>query len=69
MTTPQPSAFFSALANFAGGKNTPRDLIERCLARLEHAREIAAHESPRTAKLCDRTKERLTQDEVEGIRL
>jgi integrase len=31
---------------------------------LEHAREMAAHESPRT-KLYDRTRERLTQDEVE----
>ena len=36
---------------------------------LEHAQEIAAHESPRTTKLYDRTKERLTQDEVERIRL
>jgi hypothetical protein len=36
---------------------------------LEHAQEMAAHESPRTTKLFDRTKERLTQDEVERIRL
>ncbi len=36
---------------------------------LEHAQEIAAHESPRTTKLYDRTKERLTQDKVERIRL
>ena len=36
---------------------------------LEHAQETAAHESPRTTKLYDRTKERLTQDEVERIRL
>jgi site-specific recombinase XerD len=36
---------------------------------LEHAQEMAAHESPRTTKLYDRTKERLTQDEVERIRL
>ena len=36
---------------------------------LEHAQEMAADESPRTTKLCDRTKERLTQDEVERIRL
>jgi site-specific recombinase XerD len=36
---------------------------------LEHAQSMAAHESPRTTKLYDRTKERLTQDEVEGIRL
>jgi hypothetical protein len=33
------------------------------------AQEMAAHESPRTTKLYDRTKERLTQDEVEKIRL
>jgi site-specific recombinase XerD len=36
---------------------------------LEHAQEMAAHESPRTTNLYDRTKERLTQDEVERIRL
>src|SRR3954467_9337372 len=36
---------------------------------LEHAQEMAAHESPRTTKLYDRTKERLTQDEIERIRL
>jgi integrase len=36
---------------------------------LEQAQEMAAHESPRTTKLYDRTKERLTQDEVERIRL
>jgi hypothetical protein len=34
-----------------------------------HAQEMAIHESPRTTKLYDRTKERLTQDEVERIRL
>ena len=46
--------------------------ITACLANggaLEHAQEMAAHESPRTTKLYDRTKERLTQDEVERIRL
>jgi len=31
---------------------------------LEHAQAMAAHESPRTTKLYDRTKERLTQDKV-----
>ena len=36
---------------------------------LAHAQEMAAHESPRTTKLYDRTKERLIQDEVERIRL
>jgi hypothetical protein len=28
---------------------------------------MAAHESPRTPKLYDRTRERLTQDEIELI--
>ena len=36
---------------------------------LEHAQEMAPHEGPRTTKLYDRTKERLTQDEVGRIRL
>jgi site-specific recombinase XerD len=36
---------------------------------LEHAQSMAAHESPRTTKLYDRTKDRLTLDEVERIRL
>ncbi len=36
---------------------------------LEHAQEMAAHESPQTTKLYDRTKDRLTQNEVERIRL
>ena len=36
---------------------------------LEHAQEMAAHESPSTTKPYDRTKERLTQDEVKRIRL
>ncbi len=36
---------------------------------LEHAQEMAGHESPRNTKLYDRTKERLTQDEVERIGL
>lgn len=34
---------------------------------LEHAQEMALHERPRTTKLYDPTKERLTQDEVERI--
>jgi integrase len=34
---------------------------------LEHAQEMAAHESPRTTKFYDRTTERLTHDEVERI--
>jgi Asp-tRNA(Asn)/Glu-tRNA(Gln) amidotransferase A subunit family amidase len=35
MTIPQAIPFFSAAANFAVGADTPRDFLERCLARLE----------------------------------
>jgi integrase len=37
--------------------------------RLEHARQMAGHESPRTTKLYDRTKDEITLSEVERIRL
>ena len=40
-----------------------------CGGTLEHAQAMAAHENPRTTKLYDRTKERLTLDEIERIRL
>ena len=36
---------------------------------LEHAQDMAAHASPRTTKLYDRRKERITQAQVERIRL
>src|SRR5205814_3733032 len=35
MTIPQAISFFSAGADFAAGTDTPRELLERCLARLE----------------------------------
>ena len=34
---------------------------------LEHAQTIAAHESPRTTKLYDRTSDEITLDEIERI--
>jgi integrase len=34
---------------------------------LEHAQEMAAHESPRTTKLYDRTGDEITLDEIERI--
>jgi integrase/recombinase XerD len=34
---------------------------------IENAQAIAAHESPRTTKLYDRTSDELTLDEVERI--
>jgi hypothetical protein len=37
--------------------------------RLEHAQQMAGHESPRTTKLYDRTKDEITLREVERIRL
>lgn len=36
---------------------------------LEHSQTIANHESPRTTKLYDRTREELTFEEVERIRI
>ena len=36
---------------------------------LEHAQQMARHESPRTTKLYDRTKDEITLSEVERIRL
>ena len=37
--------------------------------RLEHAQQMAAHESLRTTKLFDRTKDEITIGEVELIQL
>lgn len=34
---------------------------------LEHAQRIAAHESPRTTKLYDRTSDEISLDEIERI--
>lgn len=34
---------------------------------LEHAQRIAAHESPKTTKLNDRTSDEITLDEIERI--
>lgn len=36
---------------------------------IEKAQQIAAHESPRTTKLYDRTKDELTLDEIEKIQI
>src|ERR1044071_6018571 len=35
MTIPQAIPFFSAAANFEDASDTPREFLERCLARLE----------------------------------
>ena len=36
---------------------------------IEGAQQIAAHESPRTTKLYDRTKDEITLEEVERVRI
>ena len=36
---------------------------------LENAQRMAAHESPRTIKLYDRTGDKITLDEIERIRI
>jgi integrase len=36
---------------------------------IEHAQRIAAHESPRTTKLYDRTGDAVSLDEIERIRI
>jgi site-specific recombinase XerD len=35
---------------------------------LENAQAIAAHESPRTTKLCDRTRDEISLDKIERVR-
>jgi hypothetical protein len=46
--------------------------ITTCLENggsLEHAQSIANHESPRTTKLHDRTRESLSAEEIQRIRI
>jgi integrase/recombinase XerD len=42
-------------------------MVINLLARSENAQAMAAHESPRTTKLYDRTGDEITLDEVERI--
>ena len=39
----------------------------QCEGALEKAQQIAAHESPKTTKLYDRTSDQITLDEIERI--
>lgn len=56
-TSPAPDALFLiGIAAYLGHNGT-----------LEHARQIAAHESPRATKLYDRTSDQITLDEIERI--
>jgi putative SOS response-associated peptidase YedK len=65
----RPLLAFAGIWRFWTGERKRETGVTAYLANggaLEHAQEMAAHE---TTKLCDRTKERLTLDEVVRIRL
>jgi hypothetical protein len=52
-----------------GGQPASRSTYLENGGQLEHAQQMAGHESPRTTKLYDRTKDEITLSEVERIRL
>jgi Asp-tRNA(Asn)/Glu-tRNA(Gln) amidotransferase A subunit family amidase len=61
MTIPQAIPFFSAAANFAVGADTPRDFLERCLARLEAFAAVGAfvcHDIAAARAVADRSAAR-----------
>jgi len=62
MTAPTPIAFFPAVRDFAGGNDTPRDLLERCLARLEQFEPavgaFVVHDIAAARSAADRSAER-----------
>jgi Asp-tRNA(Asn)/Glu-tRNA(Gln) amidotransferase A subunit family amidase len=62
MTTPQPISFVGATADFGAGKDTPRDLLERCLARVEEFEPavgaFACHDVAAARSAADRSAER-----------
>ena len=64
MTIPQPIAFFPAAADHAAGKDTPRDFLERCLARLETG---ATHMASETDDVVLSARER-NQNREEAMR-
>src|SRR5437763_4339772 len=61
MTIPQATSFFSATADFASGLDTPREFLERCLARLEAFENVGAfvcHDSASARAAADRSAAR-----------
>ena len=62
VTAPQPIPFFSAVADFASGKDTPRDFLERCLTRLEEFEPavgaFVCHDSAAARAAADASSER-----------
>jgi Phage integrase, N-terminal SAM-like domain len=60
---------FSLPSDVTPGGQPASQFTWRNDGRLEHAQQMAGHESPRTTKLYDRTKDEITLSEVERIRL
>jgi hypothetical protein len=60
---------FSRLSDVTPGGQPRITIYLENDGRLEHAQQMAGHESPRTTKLYDRTKDEITLSEVERIRL
>jgi hypothetical protein len=65
----QGSGVFSPPLDVTPGGATGITIYLENDGRLEHAQQMAGHESPRTTKLYDRTKDEITLSEVERIRL
>jgi Asp-tRNA(Asn)/Glu-tRNA(Gln) amidotransferase A subunit family amidase len=62
MTTPRPISFVAATGDFAAGKDTPRDLLEHCLARVEEFEPavgaFVCHDIAAARAAADRSAER-----------
>jgi Asp-tRNA(Asn)/Glu-tRNA(Gln) amidotransferase A subunit family amidase len=62
MAIPEPMPFFSAVPGFAAGAGTPRDLLERCLARFEEFEPkvgaFVVHDIPAARAAADRSAAR-----------
>jgi hypothetical protein len=54
--------------HLTGGRLASR-IFWRTAGTLEHAQDMAAHASPRTTRLFDRRKKKITQAQVKRIRL
>jgi Asp-tRNA(Asn)/Glu-tRNA(Gln) amidotransferase A subunit family amidase len=75
LATPQPFAYSSAAADFRAGTDTPRQFLERCLARLEQVEPavgaFVCHDVEPARAAADRATERWRADRplssVDGI--
>jgi len=65
----EPVGHVLRVCQAVGLRQLPFKKPRHIIFKTTDAQKMAAHESPRTTKLYDRTKELLTQDEVERIRL